>query len=499
MWLVRVLEIPMNARTSEPQVAQSIWRMLDPPILEEHLPTVRRDLLVMIGTSCAAGLILLISRLLAFRFAGGYPDAGWTIDALWALAYVGMLVSVLLGPRNGVMLLRVSVLVVVLEAAFGVLRMVFGVDPRGASLLVGVQVSHAAGALLLPWTPLRTLLAASGAFLVTLVGVAAMPPEYLGRFGFLAVGALVVIPGLAISIVRNWRDQAREMVEFFRTRYLEVRQELVDARLIHEAAFPPPRTVGAVRFSYAYEPMRQIGGDYLHAHVCAGQQGSEESLSLAILDVTGHGIAAALTVNRLHGELSRLYAENPFMAPGAVLRALNRYVFLTLSDHSVFVTGIVLRVDPTTSTLEFASAGHPPAFLRSSTGSIEELGSTSIVLGALDPTEFDPAPLQRRFMPGDAIIAYTDGAMDTRSRTGERLEVPGLRRIVEEGWADETQRWPEAMIRAIHHFRHGTAADDVLIIEAYRTLAPASEPAQGMKSEVSSAGDGAAALPEMPD
>lgn len=485
----------MNARTGEPQVAQSVWKMLDPPILEENLPTVRRDLLGMIATTFAAGLILLASRLLAFRPVGGYPNSGWTIDVFWALAYLGLLVGVLLRPRNGVLLLRVSVLVVVLEAAFGVLRMVFGVDPRGASLLVGVQVAHAAGALLLPWTPLRALLAASGAFVVTLVGVIAVPPEYLGRFVFLAVGALVVIPGLAISILRNWRDQAREMVEFFRTRYLEVRQELVDARLIHEAVFPPPRTTGAVRFSYAYEPMRQIGGDYLHAHVCAGQQGAEEALSIAILDVTGHGVPAALTVNRLHGELSRLYAENPYMAPGAVLRALNRYVFLTLSDHSVFVTGIVFRVDPTTSTLEFASAGHPPAFLRPSMGPIEELAATSIVLGALEPTEYDPAPVQRRFMPGDSIIAYTDGAMDTRSRTGERLEVPGLRRIVEEGWADETQRWPEAIIRAIHHFRHGTAADDVLVVEAYRTVTPAHlEPEDGPQPPASASTPGDAGL-----
>ncbi|MCL4221736.1 MAG: SpoIIE family protein phosphatase [Phycisphaerales bacterium] len=463
----------MNARTSEPQVAQSVWKMLDPPILEEQLPTVRRDLLGMIATSFGAGLILMASRLLAFRHANGYPSSGWIIDTFWGLAYAGLVMGVLLRPRDGVLLLRVSVLVVVLEACFGVLRLVFGVDPRGASLLVGVQVAHAAGALLLPWTPLRALLAASGAFVVTMVGVIAVPPAYLGRFGFLAVGALVVIPGLAISILRNWRDQAREMVEFFRTRYLEVRQELVDARLIHEAAFPPTRDSGAVRFSYAYEPMRQIGGDYLHAHVCPGQNGPEEALSIAILDVTGHGIPAALTVNRLHGELVRLYAENPYMAPGAALRALNRYVFLTLSDHSVFVTGIVFRVDPTTSTLEFASAGHPPAFLQSSAGVIEELGATSIVLGALDPTEYEPAPVQRRFMPGDSIIAYTDGAMDTRSRTGERLEVAGLRRIVEGGLGDKSQRWPESIMRAIHQFRHGPSADDVLIVEAYRIPVPA--------------------------
>jgi serine phosphatase RsbU (regulator of sigma subunit) len=312
---------------------------------------------------------------------------------------------------------------------------------------------------------------------IGMVAVAGAPPVGLGRAGLVLAGAGVCVPGLIISVVRNWREQTHEMVEFFRGRYLEMRQELVDARLIHEAAFPPTRDTGSVRFAYAYEPMSQIGGDYLHAHVSAGRNGGEEALSLAVLDVTGHGIPAALTVNRLHGELTRLYAESPHMAPGAVLAALNRYVYLTLSDHSVFVTGIVLRIDPTISELEFASAGHPPAFLRQPSGEIEELPATATVLGAFEGREFDPAPIRRPFMPGESLIAYTDGAMDARSRSGERLEVVGLRKIVHEQWADHEQRWPQVIARAVHKFRYGAPDDDVLVVEAYRTLGelPASQ------------------------
>lgn len=459
----------MNA-AAEPQVETSIWRMLDPPIPAGQVSRVRRQLVMLLAITFTAGLVLLASRVFAYEGTGGYPVEGWVIDLAWAMSYVGILSVIWLKRRQAAVLLRLSVLLVVLEAAFGVLRMVFGVDPRGASLLVGVQVAHAGSAILLPWTPLRALLPAAGAFVVAVMGIAAAEPRGLGRLGFLIVGALIVTPGVAISVVRNWREQAREMIDFFRNRYQEMRQELVDARLIHEAAFPPPRTTGTVRFTYAYEPMSQIGGDYLHAHVAPGQHGPDEALSIAVLDVTGHGIPAALTVNRLHGELTRLYAENPYMAPGAVLGALNRYVYLTLADHSVFVTGIVLRVDPTTSTLELASAGHPPAFLRSSRGTITEIGATSIVLGALDVDEFDPAPVRMSFMPGDSLIAYTDGATDAKSRSGERLEIKGLRRIIAGGWADESQRWPETILREIDRFRHGPPEDDVLIIEVYRTM-----------------------------
>lgn len=455
----------------ETPVATSVWRLLDPPISEEDAPMVRRQLLMQAGVSFAAGLILLFARMMSFRGLE-YPVSGTVIDSIWAAGYAGLFAWLMLSRPRGNAFLRASVLIVVMEASFGVLRLTFGVDPRGASLLVGVQVSHAAGALLLPWTPLRALLPALGAGVIAMIAVFASrtPPIGLGRIGLLAVGLGVCLPGLGISVVRNWREQASEMVEFFRRRYQEMRQELVDARLIHEAAFPPPSDTGLIRFAYAYEPMSQIGGDYLHAHTSSGRHGSDLALSLAILDVTGHGIPAALTVNRLHGELTRLYAENPHMAPGSVLSALNRYVYLTLADHSVFVTGIVFRIDPTASELEFASAGHPPAFLRDSRGNIEDLPATATVLGAFDSDEFDPDPIRRRFMPGDSLIAYTDGASEAQAKSGDRLEVEGLRRIVREQWADHSQRWPQTIAKAVHRFRHGLPDDDVLVVEAYRTM-----------------------------
>ncbi len=456
-------------QTTESMLGESIWRMLDPPITPEQEPRVRRQLLLLLAIGFVVGLVMAALRVSAFRSIGSYPDAAIGVDIVWGLSYVALAVVALM-RSGGVLLLRVSILMTLVEASFGAVRLVFGFDPRGGSFLVGVLVAHAGGAILLPWTPLRTVLPAAGALVIACLAIIAEAPLGLGKAGFILVGAGMCLPGIVISVVRNWREQSREMVEYFRHRYHQMRQELVDARLIHEAAFPPPRETGSVRLAFVYEPMSQIGGDYLHAHISPGQRGGDEALSAAVLDVTGHGIPAALTVNRLHGELTRLYAENTHMGPGAILAALNRYVYLTLADHSVFVTGIVMRVDPTTSTLEFASAGHPPAFLRSSSGQIEELHATAIVLGALPDIEFDPNPQRRRFMPGDSIIAYTDGATDVSSRTGQRLEVAGLRQIIAQGWADQTQRWPATIMRAVSRFKSGPQNDDILVIELYRTL-----------------------------
>ena len=101
--------------------------------------------------------------------------------------------------------------------------------------------------------------------------------------------------------------------------------------------------------------MRQIGGDYLFARFEPDAR-RPRRFHLLIIDVPGHGIAAALTVNRLYGEIERLFAENPETGPGEVLAALNRYVHLTLSRHSIYATACV-RIDTERDLLEYAWAG----------------------------------------------------------------------------------------------------------------------------------------------
>ena len=64
------------------------------------------------------------------------------------------------------------------------------------------------------------------------------------------------------------------------------------------AQFPAEYDDGFVRFEYRYTPMRELGGDFVHLHVAASG-----IVHVVLLDVTGHGLAAALTVNRLYGEL----------------------------------------------------------------------------------------------------------------------------------------------------------------------------------------------------
>jgi len=346
----------------------------------------------------------------------------------------------------------------------------------GGMGLWSIFIAHFFAALFIPWSPreaIKPLLPLLGLFALT---TAFLTPGPLGiRITFILVAPLVGAPGLAIAWWRHSRFRQKFHYRALRGVYGDMKRELMDARRIHEALFPPPITEGPVRLDYRYEPAKHIGGDFLYTHRFPGLPGETtdgEPLSVLLLDVTGHGIPAALTVNRLHGELDRLFAEEPDISPGDALAALNHYVHLTMANHSVFATALCLRVDPSEGTVRWASAGHPPAFLRSVDGRIERLESTSFVLGACGLGEFDSAERTARFAEGDTIIAYTDGAMESRDELGAMLRVEGLqsillsvspRAIANEGWA-------AAMLQKVESRRYGPAADDTLFVELYRPV-----------------------------
>ena len=335
-------------------------------------------------------------------------------------------------------------------------------------------VYHMLACAFLPWTPMQALrpmlpvlLLNAGAELVFGTSEPAMK-------AFLIIASLLMMaPGIFIAWVKHSRRVEGFRVRMLQTRYGQMRRELFDAQRIHEALFPEPIPTGPLRFAYRYRPMLQIGGDYLYARFSPPVSGGAPAFNLLLLDVTGHGIAAALTVNRLYGEVERLFAEDPHASPGAVLSALNRYVHLTLATHSVYVTALCIRVDQDLHTLEYASGGHPPAFICAANGTIDQLDSTSFVLGAAAAADFDPAVQSRPFVAGDTLLAYTDGALECRNQQGRMLGVKGLTKFLASVHTSEQagrSGLASVVLAAVESHRHGPTEDDTLVVEITRAL-----------------------------
>lgn len=341
-------------------------------------------------------------------------------------------------------------------------------------------LAHLIACMVFPWSVRQALIPIALVLPLSLISRFTLENHGIAQSILATLVVLVTLaPGVIICGFRHSQRVQRSSNRFLSQRYGMLRQELAYARQLHESLFPTPKVDGPIRFSYRYEPMRQIGGDYLYAHT--QQVPGGEVVSVVLLDVTGHGIPAALTVNRLHGEIDLRFAEQPEIGPGELLRLLNRYVDLTLSKHSIFATAVCFRLDSVAGKLTYASGGHPPAFIRGIDGTLRDLDPTSFVLGACSDRDFDPGERVVEFHEGDSLIAYTDGAIEARSIHGSMLRIEGLRRILASPLPSGTTggglgTWAERVLGEITHHRGGLPPeDDTLAIEIYRAVGVAGQ------------------------
>ena len=319
---------------------------------------------------------------------------------------------------------------------------------------------HLTACLFLPWTwreslkPMTPLLIA-WAIITLILDLRSAPWQTLLIVG---LGPAVLLPGIAIAYWRLQRYTRRFRLEKLGRRFLAMRQELTRVRTIHEGVFPESRATERFTFDVRYRPMRELGGDLVHLH----DTGSGP-VHLTIIDVTGHGLAAALFVNRLHGELERIFGETPDIGAGRVLELLDRYIHLTMSMHQIYATVACVRINLDDGAVEMASGGHPPVFVRRAGGAVDELGATTAMLGAMPDGMFSAPEQHTAIAAGDTIIVYTDGVYESRDRHGDFFGLERLRGLLQHETPDADHSWPTAITTAVDLHAGGRSQDDILV------------------------------------
>jgi hypothetical protein len=134
-------------------------------------------------------------------------------------------------------------------------------------------------------------------------------------------------------------------------------------------------------------------------------------LEVAVVDVSGKGEAAGTRALLLSGAFGGLLGR---VAPVDFLPAANDYLLRQEWDEG-FATAVHLAVDLRTGSFEVRSAGHPPAAHRiAGTGRWKTYDGEGAALGLLEGVEFPPVIGMLR--PGDVLMLYTDGLVETRTR-----------------------------------------------------------------------------------
>ena len=178
-----------------------------------------------------------------------------------------------------------------------------------------------------------------------------------------------------------------------------VAQSFQQAAMVHEL----PRVPG-IRFDAIYVAAHAeatVGGDWYDA-----VRLPDGRIVLSIGDVAGSGLDAAVTMASVRQSIRTAALINP--EPASVLEAVDRIV--RAMDSNRFVTAFVAVLDPVTFELRYASAGHPPPFLRLPSGEITLLAVGDLPLGLRRRDTLPTTTLQVE--PGSLLVTYTDGLIE---------------------------------------------------------------------------------------
>ncbi len=265
--------------------------------------------------------------------------------------------------------------------------------------------------------------------------------------GFLVM--VVVVDRLARQRIRLTEQVRRQRDELQREMELaaQVQQRLLPSHLPALAGFDiAGRTV----------PARAVGGDYFdYINLPSG------GLGLAIADVCGKGVAAALLMASV-GMVVRL--EAPVASHTTeVVRNLNR-VLCESTDVETYVTLVYGRLDPSQCLLEYTNAGHlPPLLLRQGTPEAARLETGGTMVGLFPDTNFDRQ--QVRLQAGDILVLYTDGVTETADRSGDQFSIERLEAVVRENATRSAQELVEVILDATAKFRGSPVpADDQTVV-----------------------------------
>jgi serine phosphatase RsbU (regulator of sigma subunit) len=182
----------------------------------------------------------------------------------------------------------------------------------------------------------------------------------------------------------------------------------------------------------AFEPARQVAGDFYDVFRPASAGGEE--VVLAVGDVCDKGVGAALFM-ALFRSLIRVLAErsaaggawgagDPAEGLRQTIRATSDYIVENHGDAHMFATLFVAALEPRTGELAYVNAGHERPVLIARDGSLRRLETTGPSAGLLPGLEF--AAARAVLARGETLFAFTDGATEARAADGAQLTEAGL-------------------------------------------------------------------------
>ncbi len=294
------------------------------------------------------------------------------------------------------------------------------------------------GSLVLSLRPFLVLVGIQAACIAGVLGIIGITTVRLTVVGVLAVSAVI----MAVAVGRSRLGLTGESMLIDLRDRLRSQSELPD--------LPPGWSAQAV--------MRSAGGaQFAGDFIAAAKTQHGAALEVVVVDVSGKGLSAGTRALLLSGAFGGLLGALP---PDRFLPAANEYL-LRQEWSEGFATAAHLSLSLVSGEFELRTAGHPPGVqLHAGSGRWQVLTSSGPALGLLEDAEF--LATVGRLQPGDALMLFTDGLVETPERDytlGIDKLLGEAERMSRDGFEDGAQRLLE---------RLDSAADDRALVFLHR-------------------------------
>jgi len=217
-----------------------------------------------------------------------------------------------------------------------------------------------------------------------------------------------------------------------------LQSELAIAQEVQAQLFPKAISgTGTLELFGVCRPARIVSGDYYDFLSYGAEQ-----IGIAVGDISGKGISAALLMATIHsavrayeqeqlisvtagrstiqstrsGSVGLAIRNSPPQSPSQVLWLLNQQLYKTTQPEK-YATLFLGFYDGHARRLTYSNAGHLPPLILGANGSVRRLETGGTVVGLFENIEYAEASIQ--FYPGDIFVAFSDGITEPENEFGE--------------------------------------------------------------------------------
>jgi sigma-B regulation protein RsbU (phosphoserine phosphatase) len=236
-----------------------------------------------------------------------------------------------------------------------------------------------------------------------------------------------------------------------------MKRDLQIAKEIQNWLLPnQPPTIPGVEIAFLTRAANTVAGDYYDVFARPDSAGGEPRYVLAVADVAGKSIPAAMLMATFQASLRTL--SGPPVSLTDLVRGMNQYACTNSQGGLRFTTAFIAEYDAAARTLTYVNAGHNLPMLCRKPGALERLEAGGLPIGIMADTQYESGTTT--LAPGDWLVIFTDGVIEAENSRAEEYGEARLLQTLSAGSQDTPAQLLQRIMTSLDFFVGNTPQHD---------------------------------------